>query len=307
MKKAKEVSSLSWPKSTGVLVSVFLMLQLASSVAAQTVFTHVADGSNTLGSNTLLNHPSINNDPNARIIISRLYNDDGGASGVFNEHFVGIRYSSSTGRWVIENTDLETLPLGVVFRILVVNPTETFFVHELASDATSTRLNHPSLEGNPDARIFLTRNASPGGAGPFQRADVGLRVFWNGSWWTLTFHDSNGVATTLPAGTSFNVYVPPPGAATVVHVTDNSNLSQGNTFSTIDLPAANGVPFAAVFATKLTPSGPHVSMVPPLGVRYDGSSNRWAIYPENDLASLAENMYFHVLAVSGVIFSDRFE
>lgn len=307
MRNLNEFKYLSGLKMMGSLVCALLLLQLASSVAAQTVFTHVADGSNTLGSNTLLNHSSVNDDPNARIIISRLYNDDGGASGVFNEHFVGLRYSTSTGRWVIENTDLEILPLGVVFRILVVNPSETFFVHELASDATSTRLNHPSLEGNPDARIFLTRNASPGGSGPFQRADVGLRVFWNGAWWTLTFHDSNGVATTLPAGTAFNVYVPPPGAATVVHVTDNSNLSQGNTFSTIDLPAANGAPFAAVFATKLTPGGPHVSMVPPLGVRYDGNSNRWAIYPENDLASLAENMHFHVLAVSGLIFADRFE
>lgn len=300
-------SGYSGKSPIGLFVLLVLMLQIAPASVAQTVFTHVTDGTNTLGSNTVLNHSSINDDPNARIIISRVYNIDGGTSGVFNEHFVGIRYSPSSGRWAIENTDLDTLPLGAVFRVMVVDPSETFFIHELASETSGTRLDHPSLEGNADARIFLTRNASPGGSGPFRRADVGLRVFWNGSWWTLNFQDSNGSSTTLPAETAFNVYVPPPSATTVVHVTDNSNLSAGDTFSTIDLPEAHGNPLAAIFATKLTPGGPHSNMVSPVGLRYDGSSNRWAIYPENDLASLAENVHFHVLYVPGYIFFDRFE
>lgn len=284
-----------------------MLLQVAPAAIAQTVFTHVTDGTNTLGSNTILNHPSINGDPDARIIISRVYNVDGGSSGVFNEHFVGVRYSNTSGRWAIENTDLETLPLGVVFRVLVVDSAETFFVHELDSESSGTRLNHPSLGGNANARIFVTRNASPGGSGPFRRADVGLRVFWNGAWWTLNFQNANGTSTTLPAGTAFNVYVPPPSAKTVVHVTDDSNLNAGDTFSTIDLPAANGNPLAALFATKLTPSGPHSNMVSPVGLRYDGSTKRWAIYPENDFASLAENVHFHVLYTPGLIFFDRFE
>lgn len=307
LQEYRERAGLSVRAPIGAIVFMVLLFQLAPTAMAQTVFTHVTDGTNTLGSNTILNHPSINDDPDAPIIISRIYNTDGGSSGVFNEHFVGVRYSNTSGRWAIENTDQETLPLGVVFRVLVVDPSETFFVHELDSETSGTRLDHPSLEGNPDARIFLTRNASPGGSGPFQRADVGLRVFWNGSWWTLNFQDSNGSSTTLPAGTAFNVYVPPPSATTVVHVTDDSNLSAGGAFSTIDIPVANGNPLAAVFATKLTPSGSHVGMVPPVGLRYDGNSNRWAIYPENDLASLSENMHFQVLYVPDFIFFDRFE
>jgi hypothetical protein len=286
---------------------MMMLLQFAPAIMAQTVFTHVTNGGNTLGSNTILNHPSINDDPNAQIIIARVFNTDGGSSGVFNEHYVGVRYSSGTGRWLIENTDLEPLPQGVVFRVLVVDPSHTFFVHELATEGSGTQLDHPALNGNAEARIFVTRNASPGGTGPFLRADVGLRVFWNVASWRLNFRNSSGVSTTLPAGTAFNVYVPPPSASTVVHVTDDSNLGPGDAFSTIDLPGANGNPSAAVFATHLTPSGPHSNMNPPIGLRYDGNSNRWAIYPENDLASVAENVHFHVLFVPNSIFADRFE
>ena len=79
---------------------------------------HTADGNNTSNHFTYLNHADLNNNPDAIVFITQVWNPNGIVTGVYNNHNVGVEYGSNN-YWRIYNEDLDNMPLGASFNVFI--------------------------------------------------------------------------------------------------------------------------------------------------------------------------------------------
>ena len=159
-----------------------------------------------------------------------------------------------------------------------------------------TYLDHPLLNGNPEAVILVTHNIS-GGNVVYNENEIGVWYDTLGKQqWTI-FH-LNGSA--MIENATFNVLVLQHDDADVfVHTSFLVNIDGNSTY--LSHPQINGNPEALVFVThNRNPSGviPGVINDHVIGVYYDPflAGGRWAIFNQ-DLAAMPENASFNVLVV----------
>jgi hypothetical protein len=102
------------------------------------------------------------------------------------------------------------MPAGVAFNVHVATPTETSFVHRVSAAnrlGARSRIDHPALDGKPEARLIVTANWSPPGAGGvYCKSPVGVRWDKLSGHWQIEALDG----AELPLGAAFNVLVPAP-------------------------------------------------------------------------------------------------
>src|SRR5581483_4118306 len=67
---------------------------------------------------TLIDHPLINDDPNAILIVTPNYTPPGVAGYVYNNHPIGVCFCGT--HWVIFNQDTAAMPVNAAFNVLVV-------------------------------------------------------------------------------------------------------------------------------------------------------------------------------------------
>jgi hypothetical protein len=98
-----------------------------STLSRQTrtpVFVHVASEANTRGNQTVIDHPMINDNPHAILIITRRetlffrQQDDGLISPPQAESF-SVAYSSRAAKWSILQPAGSSIPPGATFNVLV--------------------------------------------------------------------------------------------------------------------------------------------------------------------------------------------
>lgn len=305
---------------TAVLVS---LVWLSSPAQAQLyAFVHTATAENTFLDTTGIDDPVVNDDPDAVLIVTQVWNPEGsGLSGVSNPHEIGLSYSSTTGRWSIYNQDFGAMPIGAAFDVWV-SPTGMPIPPAIRHTATAgntlenrTFIGEPLLTACPSAIIQVTHVRNPGGgSGP--RNDHPLSVEYDSftDQWGIRNQDS----ATMPLGASFDVLLerycapapPVPGKARVEsyilgqHVADASNTV--GSLTRIDRPFTNDNPDAIVFVTvettPPTPADPH-----PIGVIYDVLAGRWAIFNEDDEAMPLGARFNLLIPESLVLFEDGFE
>lgn len=158
---------------------------------------------------TSINRPSANDDPNAIVFVNHRYN------GAFHPHSLGVFYTSGTGRWAIFNQQaLVDMPIDLRFNVLVAPDDPDVFVHTASAldvAANSTFLDHPRLNGNPDAIVFVTQNWNPGGGllGVYNDHAIGVWYHEDREQWGIFNQD----LAVMPLGASFNVLVPEPEGA----------------------------------------------------------------------------------------------
>jgi len=80
-------------------------------------FVQTATSANMQNGVTVIDNALINNNPNAIIFITQLWNPGGGA-GVYNNHPVGVAFNGT--HWEIVNEDQTPIPQGVSFNVDVV-------------------------------------------------------------------------------------------------------------------------------------------------------------------------------------------
>lgn len=102
----------------GAIMPAGVSFNVMVALAGANVFTHTATVGNTLLNATLLDHPLANGNRNALILVTQNWNPDG-ASGVYNNHHVGVFYSSGYQKWAIFNEDNAAMPLGASFSVLI--------------------------------------------------------------------------------------------------------------------------------------------------------------------------------------------
>ena len=165
-------------------------------------FFHTADATNTTGATTTLDHPSLNGQPNALPVIQP-------RALVTNDHPTGVQYSASLQRWQIKNLDGAPLPTGKRFQVLGNDDLAselTTFEHTVTSGSLGglphvSRLDHPDLNGRPDAVAVITRRTGTGV--PANPHAVGVYYDYSTARWAVF---NQGFAP-LPLGTRFHVLV----------------------------------------------------------------------------------------------------
>jgi hypothetical protein len=265
------------------LADTAISLAAASSPGVQ--FVHVATAANISGAATSIDHPLLNNDPNAVIIATPNWNP-GGGSGVYNDHPIAVGYLSP--KWLIVNQDIAPMPAYAAFNVLVPKAGPNAFVH--AATATNTFHNYtlidnPLTNGKPNAKILVTpadtTNSRP------------IGVWYNGTKWGIFNQD----LANMPTGTFFNVFViPETYAGGFVHQATAANIS-GN-YTVIDHPLTNGNPNAIVFVTPNWNPGNVGGTYNNhnIGIWYSSSQQKWAIFNQ-DLAAMPVNAAFNVLVL----------
>lgn len=166
-------------------------------------FSHTATQANSRGDYTYLDHPALNGDPNAAVLVV----SSEGAGDTDYPHNVGVWYEfAERGRWAIFNQDLAAVPAGATFRVLLPPASESF-VHRAGSENTVgnvTYLDSPLTDGEPGAELSVTQNWNPGGGvGVYNDHAVGAFYDRDVDKWAVYNRDG----APMPRGAAFNVAV----------------------------------------------------------------------------------------------------
>jgi hypothetical protein len=116
---------------------------------------HTVTSSNKSFHITTLDHPLLNNNPEALITVTQLY-------GVYNTHEIGVWYSA--GRWKIFNQDRTELPVSAKFNIFIgtagiIGAHAIKHTHTSATKISTgyTVLENSVLNENKNFRLFVTQ------------------------------------------------------------------------------------------------------------------------------------------------------
>jgi hypothetical protein len=157
-------------------------------------------------------HPFLDLNPNALLAISA--SDSNGTTGI------DASYSS----WWRITANGPNIPNDAHFWVLAFD-TDSGFRH-LTTEANTgghvTILNHPRLNGHPDARPIVTREAfsgQPAIAWPFG-------VYYTGSAWAIFFED---IGREMPIGGTFSVFIPDEDEQSYVHTATAENINSSYT------------------------------------------------------------------------------
>ena len=80
------------------------------------VFVQAATSANSFSDYTTIDAPSLDNQPNRRLLVTPNWNP-GGAPGVYNNHPIGVFYDTYTGHWCIFNEDRAPIQPGTFFNV----------------------------------------------------------------------------------------------------------------------------------------------------------------------------------------------
>jgi hypothetical protein len=179
-----------------------------------------------------------------------------------------------------------------------IGESATAFTHT-ATDANSrgdyTYISDPAIDADPDAGVLVVPSADRDNAKGTTYAH-NIAVWYEGvneKEWAIFNQDRAAV----PAGTNFEVTVPP-ASETFVHYAEPNNTAGDRTY--LDNLLTNGEPDAVLAVTQnRTPGGGRgASDDHPIDVLYDADARKWAIYNEDD-APMPDGAAFNI-AVSGV-------
>ena len=146
------------------------------------VFLHIADAAavGSLASYSVLDHPSLNNNPTALITLTTYFNPN----GVRNDEVYGVWYDDASFRWIIYAESLSDIPLDSAFFVGIEGSHTASAKHVATAGNISgnyTVITHPLLDGDPDARFVYTHNWGISGTS----ANV-IHDFKTGAWYTGT-------------------------------------------------------------------------------------------------------------------------
>ena len=166
-------------------------------------FVHRATGANSRGDYTYLDHPSINADPDAVVLVVPASSGRDGGSSAYG-HNIGVWYEPGERKWAVFNQDLAAVPAGSAFEVVVPRADEGF-VHRAAPPNTvgnATYIDDPLTNGEPGAEVTVTQNWNPGGGnGVYNDHPVGVRFDEDeGEWFVHNEDDAR-----MPEGAAFNV------------------------------------------------------------------------------------------------------
>lgn len=271
----------------------FLMLLVCSITFAQDkIYVHTATPENTTGNVTFLDHPDLNDNPNASIVYSHVWNPNSNP-GVYNNNIDGLWYTGSS--WAIYN-EISTTPMveGVQFFIYIASDPDSVITHisTVANQGNdgpyTTDIDHSSFNSSvPGPYAIISNFYNPNNVyNPntysFYYSDVSnKRGMYN------RFFDP------IPEGAAFKILINGTGVTQTTHTTSagNNNLN----YTIIDHPDLNGNPDATfVFSHYWNLNGNAGDIGNgKLGAWYNGSN--WSIYYEDNASTMQAEIAFDII------------
>jgi hypothetical protein len=259
---------------------------------------HTATAENIDFNVTYIDHPLTNNNPNAILLVTQNWNP-GGVGGTYNDHPIGVWYSSSQNKWAVFNQDIGAMPIGAAFNVMIPTTDTAAFVHTATAANiffNYTLIDHPLTNNNPNAILLVTQNWNPGGGdGIYNDHPIGVWYSDSAKKWSIFIQDN---LSAMPIGAAFNVLIPVVDTSVFVHFARTSNIVSNWTY--IDHPLTNENPNAILFVTQnWNPSGiGNVYNDQPIGVWYDDSEKKWGIFNQDFLTSMPDGAAFNVMVSS---------
>lgn len=253
-------------------------------------FDAIGNGTTITGNTLLLDHPTSNDAPAARVFATPDYS----LGGVTNMRPFGVYWHSAAGRWRVFNQDFAAMPTGAGYNLfapaaptaLTTFPDIGLFLHRLpASGPTnpSDLMNHPSLDNRPDQIVILTQNWNPqdppASPGVYNNSIVTLQYYGDNLW-----RVANVSGFSLPINAAFNVYAQPPSPSAFHHVAEVGN-TVGGTTTLLSHPLLDGKPCARIQVTSVFGDRE-------FDVAYFPAYTRWGIY---SVGAMPDGARFNVL------------
>lgn len=230
---------------------------LAFPAATSNTFVHTVSTSNKALHITTLDHPALNNKPNAVVMVTQLYS-------VANPHEIGVWYDA--GRWKIFNQDRVELPVNAKFNVLIgtngggINgATAVQHTHTNASKLGAphpgyTILDHSTFNNNSRVHLFVTQRWI-GSYNPY-----GYNIWYDdpspndryhyrdGTWFVY-----NSQNEAMPDNAAFNILVVPDASSTCVAI--------GNDYASVNRATIQGYQ-ACLSADRINGSNNNANRLP---------------------------------------------
>lgn len=154
----------------------------------------------------LFDHTLLNGNPDA-LAIATLHNFGPPSTRTPFTSPIGLWYSTADGRWSGYTEARQPVPSGMGFNVAAFATTIGLLHTSTAANTVNnwTYIDFPAANGNPNAKIWVTHNWNPGGAGTGTYLAKELGVWYNdavGKWAIFTQDRS-----AFPLNLKFNVMV----------------------------------------------------------------------------------------------------
>lgn len=170
-------------------------LDASFNVAVGEGFQHNVTTTNTVGHITYLDNPLSNGNPSAIVTATHLW------KGTYNRSDIGVWYDSSRAKWAIFNEDTSVaMSSGMAFSVNVQTASRFTFTTVVPGSTVghTAVIDHPLLNGNPNAMVVITKNWSA--ASIYNNSPAS--VYYDGTKWRVYFDNFGPIA-----GMAFNVEI----------------------------------------------------------------------------------------------------
>ena len=222
------------------------------------IFTHIVTDSNKSGHVTILDHPDLNNNPDAQIVVSHNYEPN----SIDDTNVISLWYNGSN--WTIFHENFESMITDTAYNV-VISKDGTFIRHSNTGNEWTTTIDDPALNNNPNARPIISNYWNPSRI----YNDNNMGILYDASIRKWKIYNESGLA--FPTDASFNILVSSDNATEHVHITSSSNIFDYE--SDINHTSLNSNPNAKFVFTST--SGPKLNKV--ITMNYAEFTSRWAL------------------------------
>ncbi len=158
---------------------------------------------------SIVNHPVLNGNPAAIAVMTTYWNP----FGVWNNANYGFWYDDIDNEWIIYNEALTAIPADAGFFVAAENPNVASMRHQATAGNITvnwTRINHPLLNGNPNAVFVFSHNWGVSGQTSNVVLNKTLGAWYTGSNWAIYTED----ITAMPENATFDLLIYDPSLST---------------------------------------------------------------------------------------------
>ena len=254
----------------------YAIFNVLSPTMHGTSFVHTAAPATISGDVTYIDNTALNNNPSALVFFSHNYNPVN-ANYNYCNRTLGTWYDQYSSKWTLYTDDSVTaFPANTTFNIFAVDSgTPNAYVHVATPANTSyyiTYLDHPFLNGNPNATIFVSYNWGKTGTNVYNHSE------------------------SIYAGTAFNVLIADDIPTSITDVPNDYNLSIYPNPSSSSSNLKYTLKESALVDVKLMNSqGQEVASI------FSAKQNAGVYSMPIQLSSLASGIYFCKFSVDGKV------
>lgn len=301
-----------------ILVGALIMWVTVSHAQPVSVcFPHSADPGTIIGNFTVIDHPELNNRPDLKLFVTRSKEFGCGTGGCDQGEPFGVFYYDNS-RWAIYNQSLAAMDPDARFFVTARSPAPNVFSQiSTASNlvASAIILDHPLVNGNPQAQLFVTHDWTIGTTYLTNH----VVVFYDNSRSAWAVVNSDGAP--MPEDINFNVLVQPAGIDSFLFSTNPGNVEGHRAY--LNHPLLNRVGATGVQITERPVTIPSSFLSVEFSVYRDSFLGRWYLetgdgsaFPTNAQFNVfvcnpscipAQNRIFTHTTTSGNVFGARTE